>query len=124
MIVALSRYLEDPWHINQEDKGMISLDVLVAVVLGVAAIAASHRYYVKSSKDLERVRSGLESQNISIFRIINAQNPNQQDEPFKGSDGKWNVKWVRTIDEPPVLFTDEIGAEVIHKAASKPATVI
>ncbi len=99
---------------------MLSGDVLVSSVLGVAAIVSalliSRWYYTKSRMDLEKVRSDLESQNVSIFRITNAQNSNEQDEPFKGSDGKWNVKWARTVNEPTVVFSDKIEAKIIRKA--------
>ncbi|MGA8856259.1 MAG: hypothetical protein WB643_03725 [Candidatus Bathyarchaeia archaeon] len=100
---------------------MMSLDTTLTALLGIGGVAATFLvtrwYYKRSYEDLQRIKSELESLSVSQFRIVSAQNPNQDGELIKGTDGRWSVKWKRTLQES-IALSDHLDMKVIKKSES------
>lgn len=98
---------------------MVSLDTTLTALLGIGGVVATFLvtrwYYNRSYEDLQQLKSELESLSVSQFRIVNAQNPNQDGELIKGTDGRWSVKWKRILRES-VGLSDQVDAKVFKKS--------
>lgn len=92
---------------------MDSFDFLLTVTIGIASLFAawqiSRFYYRRTYGDLQEIKSSLESQNLASVRLLT---DGSSGELIKGSNGKWSIRWKRTIPNADIALGANVSYEI------------